>query len=363
MTFPRAHKYLAEIEVYKPGKAKIAGAGDIKVAKLSSNENALGASPAALAAYQQHSAEISRYADGSCVLLREALARKHKIDAEQIVCGAGSDEIIALLTAAFAGAGDEIIYSKHGFLMYPISAKRVGASAVMVEEHNLKADVAAILRAITAKTKIIFIANPNNPTGSYLNKDEVQKLIDGAPKNVLIVLDHAYEEFAQGLAEDYPGAIALVGKHENVVVTRTFSKVYGLASLRIGWCYGSSYVAEILNKMRGPFNVGGPAQVAAVAALQDEEFFKKSLQHNKKWLEKFFVEIAQLSKIKAYPSIANFILLDFGSAEACKKANEKFLESAIILREMASYHLPNCLRMTIGSDAENEKLLKILKQC
>jgi len=362
MTFPKAHEYLVEIEVYKPGKGKIAGSGDVKVMKLSSNENALGSSAEAIAAYQKHSHEISRYADGSCALLREALARKHKIDAEKIVCGAGSDEIIALLTAAFAGAGDEIIYSKHGFLMYPISAKRVGANAVAVEEVNLKTDVAAILRAITPKTKIIFIANPNNPTGSYINKDEVQSLIDNAPKNVLIVLDHAYEEFAHDLADDYPNAIALVSQHENVVVTRTFSKVYGLASLRIGWCYGSSYIAEILNKMRGPFNVGGPAQAAAVAALQDEEFFEKSLLHNKKWLEKFFVEISQLNNIKAFPSIANFILLDFGSAEACKKANEKLLENAIILREMAAYHLPNCLRMTIGSDDENEKLLKLLKR-
>lgn len=361
MAFPQAHKYLAEIEIYKPGKAKVAGARDIEIVKLSSNENALGASPTASSAYQKHLAEISRYADGSCVSLREALARKHCIDAEKIVCGAGSDEIIALLTAAFAGRGDEIIYSKYGFLMYPISARRVGASAVAVEESGLKTDIAAILKAITPRTKIIFIANPNNPTGSYLNKDEVLQLINGVPKNVLIVLDHAYEEFAQGLAKDYPDAIALVNQHENVVVTRTFSKVYGLASLRIGWCYGSSYIAEILNKMRGPFNVGGPAQVAAAAALQDEEFFVRSLQHNKKWLERFFVEIAQLNKIKAYPSVANFILLDFGSVVACKKANEKFLESGIILREMAAYHLPNCLRMTIGTDEENEKLLKLLQ--
>ncbi len=357
----KAHKYLSEIEVYKPGKAKISGATNVKVAKLSSNENALGSSPKALAAYQQHAAEIFRYADGSCALLREALAHQHKIDAERIVCGAGSDEIIALLTSAFAGAGDEIIYSQHGFLMYPISAKRAGAKAVMVAETGLKADISAILRAITVQTKIIFIANPNNPTGSYLNKDEVQRLINGVPKNVLIVLDHAYEEFAQGLAADYPSAIALVNAHENVVVTRTFSKVYGLASLRIGWCYGSSYVAEILNKMRGPFNVGGPAQVAAVAALQDEEFFAKSLTHNKKWLEKIFAEISQLNKIKAFPSVANFILLDFGSVEACKKANEKFLAQAIILREMGSYHLPSCLRMTIGTDDENKKLLEVLR--
>jgi len=357
----KAHKYLSQIETYKPGKAKISGAANIKIAKLSSNENALGSSPLALAAYRDHADAVFCYADGSCILLREALAQLHKINAEKIVCGAGSDEIIALLTSAFAGVGDEIIYSKHGFLMYPISAKRVGADAVMVDENSLKTDVGAILKAITPKTKIIFIANPNNPTGSYLNKDDVAWLISSVPKNILIVLDHAYEEFAQGLAADYPNAIALVNQHENVVVTRTFSKVYGLASLRIGWCYGSAYVAEILNKMRGPFNVGGPAQASAVAALQDVEFFEKSLNHNKKWLEKFFGEIARFNKIKAYPSIANFILLDFSSIEACKKANEKLLAKGIILREMAAYHLPSCLRMTIGDDEENLKLLSLLE--
>lgn len=358
----KAHSYLSEIESYKPGKSKINGAQNLKIAKLSSNENALKASPKALAAYLAHGSEIFRYADGSCGDLREALAQKNKIDAKRIVCGAGSDEIIALLASAFAGIDDEIIYSKHGFLMYPISAKRVGAKPIVVAEKNLKTDIAAILQAITPRTKIIFIANPNNPTGSYLNKEEVAQLVAMVPKNILIVLDHAYEEFAQGLADDYPDAIELVNQHENIVVTRTFSKVYGLASLRIGWCYSSLYVAEILNKVRGPFNVGGPAQVAAIAALQDEEFFEKSLQHNKKWLQEFFTKIAKFNKIKAYPSIANFILLDFGNVENCQKANEKLLTNAIILREMSAYHLPNCLRLSIGNDEENQKLLAVLQE-
>lgn len=351
-----AHPYILEIDNYKPGKAKI---GSKKVIKLSSNENALGSSPKAIEAYKNHVGEVFRYADGSCSALREALAQKNNIDAERIICGAGSDEIIALLTSAFVGVGDEIIYSEHGFLMYPISAKRVGAKAVKVKEKDLKADVEAILAAITMKTRIIFIANPNNPTGSYLNKDEVQKLINGTPKNILIVLDHAYEEFAQ--EADYPNAIELVNKHENVVLTRTFSKIYGLASLRIGWCYSSEYIANILNKVRGPFNVGGPAQVAAVAALADEEFLKKSKAHNKKWLGIFFKELAKQQKIKAHPSIANFILLDFGSVEECQKANHQLLDNGIILREMGAYHLPTCLRATIGTEEENLQLLEILK--
>lgn len=351
-----ANPYLLEIETYKPGKAKI---GDKKVIKLSSNENALGSSPKAIEAYKNHVEDVMRYADGSCSLLRQTIAEKNGIDAERIVCGAGSDEILAFLTSAFAQSGDEIIYSEYGFLMYPISAKRIGAKAVRVKENNLKADIDAILAAITPKTKIIFIANPNNPTGSYLNKDEINKLIRGTPKNILIVLDHAYEEFME--KNDYPNAIDLVNKNENVVVTRTFSKIYGLASLRIGWSYSSTYIADALNKVRGPFNVGGPAQIAAVAALSDEEFFNNSKQHNKEWLERFFDEISRMSHIKAYPSVANFILVDFGNIENCQKANQRFLDNAIILREMTSYNLPNCLRISIGTKEENLRVLEILK--
>ncbi len=353
----QAHPFLSEIETYKPGKAKI---GDKKAIKLSSNENALGSSPKAIEAFKEHISEIVRYADGSCSTLCEALAAKNGVSAERIVCGAGSDEILAFLTSAFAGIGDEIIYSEHGFLMYPISAKRVGAKAIQVKEKNLKTDIDAVIAAITAKTKIIFIANPNNPTGSYLNKSEIEKLIKNTPKNVLIVLDHAYEEFVE--VSDYPNAIELVNQHDNVVVTRTFSKIYGLASLRIGWSYSSLAVAEILNKVRGPFNVGGPAQIAAVAALEDEEFFQKSKNHNKKWLEILFQEFSKLERIKAHSSVANFILLDFGSLESCKKANTLLLSEGIILREMHAYGLENCLRMTVGTEEENLLVLEILKK-
>jgi histidinol-phosphate aminotransferase len=351
-----AQKYLSEIESYIPGKSKIST--NKNAIKLSSNENALKASPKAIEAYTNYNREISRYADGSCNLLRQGLAERNNIESENIVCGAGSDEIIALLTAAFAGVGDEVIYSEHGFLMYPISAKRVGAKAVVAKEINLKTDVGAVLSAITDKTRVIFIANPNNPTGSYLNQGEIEALITNTPKHILIVLDHAYDEFAE--MADYPNALELVKKYPNVVVTRTFSKIYGLASLRIGWCYSSPYVAEILNKIRGPFNVSGAAQAAAEAALTDEEFLQKSKSHNKKWLKIFFEELEKNQKIVAHPSITNFILLDFGSEESCQKANEKLLEAGIILREMTAYKLPNCLRATIGTDEENTKLLNIL---
>lgn len=356
----KAHSYLNQIESYKPGKAAIEGK-DVVVAKLSSNENALGSSKNAILSYEKHDKDVFRYADGGCTALRKAIARKYEVDAENIVCGAGSDEVLYLLASAYAGAGDEIIHSKHGFLMYDISARRVGARAISVAEKNLKTDVEAVIAAINNKTKIIFLANPNNPTGSYLTNDEVKKLIDKTPKDVLIVFDHAYDEFVSGVS-DYPNAIKLVQENDNVVMTRTFSKIYGLASLRIGWCYSNREIADVLNKIRGPFNVGGPAQVAAKAAIEDEKFTAESLAHNNKWLKKIFAQASKYKNIKALPSVANFILFDFNSEEAAIKANEKFLENNVIVRQMGSYFLPNCLRITIGTDQENELVLKILAE-
>lgn len=353
-----AHSYLNQIKSYEPGKSK---SNNKKTIKLSSNENALGSSKKALKAYKKHSNEIFRYADGSCSLLREELSKKHNINANQIVCGAGSDEIISLLISAFAGFEDEIIHSKHGFLMYSISAKAVGATPISVAEKNLKADIESILYAISPKTKMIFIANPNNPTGSYLTKKEIEKLIDNTPKSIMIVLDHAYDEFAQD-EPNYPDAFSFVKKHENVVVTRTFSKIHGLASLRLGWCFANKVVADALNKIRGPFNVSGAAQAAGIASLKDEAFIKKSVAHNKKWLTILQNEIEKMQKISSHPSSGNFILIDFKNEEDCKRANEFLLESGIVLREMSSYQLPTCLRATIGTNSENKKLISLLKQ-
>ena len=354
----KANKHLDKIENYIPGKSTILGKKSI--IKLSSNENALKASKAAIKAYKSHSDEIFRYASGDCQKLRKAIAAKNNINAQNIVCGAGSDEIINLLTLAFAGPGDEIIYSEHGFLIYPISAKKVGAKAVKAKEINLKSNVDNIIKAISKKTKIIFIANPNNPTGSYLNSSEINQLISLVPKNILIVLDSAYEEFI--FEKDYPDAKKLVKKHPNIVMTRTFSKIYGLASLRIGWSYSSKYIADILNKIRGPFNVSGAAQEAAIVALQDQKFLEKSQKHNQKWLDIFFKQLANNDKIIAHPSVANFILLDFKDKKSCQKANEFLLENGVILRQMQAYNLPNCLRATIGTKKENLKLISLLKK-
>jgi len=355
--FPKSHEYLLKINNYVPGKSKINNSPE-KIIKLSSNENALGCSKKALESYVLHQHEIHRYADGSCEKLREKLALKHNINANQIVCGAGSDEIISLITCAYAGIDDEIIYSEYGFLMYPISAQRVGAKAIKVPEKNLKTHVENILNAITSKTKIIFIANPNNPTGSYLKHQEIADLVTNIPSNVLLVLDHAYEEFVN--VNDYYNGYEIVNKYPNVILTKTFSKIYGLASLRIGWSYSSLEIANILNKVRGPFNVSGPAQISAIASLDDEKFMQDSIEHNNKWLKIYANELTKLNYLKPYPSMGNFILIDFLEIEKCQKINQKLLENGIIVRDVTSYGLPTCLRISIGNDLENNKVLNFL---
>jgi histidinol-phosphate aminotransferase len=351
-----AKPYILGIQPYKPGKSKTSSGK--KVIKLSSNENALKASPKVVEAYKDFQ-QFYRYPDGGSTELRMAIAKNYHLDYEKIVCGAGSDEIIGFLTQAFAGIGDEILYSEYGFLMYPISAKRVGALPVMAQETNLKANIDNILAKITAKTRIIFIANPNNPTGSYITNDELESLISAVPKNIIIVLDLAYAEFVD--APDYPDAIELVNKYENVVMTRTFSKIYGLASLRLGWSYSSQFVADILNRARGPFNISGIAQYLGIIAVNDEEFLVKSRMHNDKWLKKVEDGLKEIG-LKTYPTVANFILIDFLDIEKCQQVNEYLQENGVILREMTAYNLPNCLRMTIGTEEENLEVLELLSK-
>jgi histidinol-phosphate aminotransferase len=354
------NQYIDQIENYIPGSAKINSHQVSRIIKLSSNENALKSSEKAILAYQQHFNDIFRYADGSATQLRQAIANKYKIDANKIMCGAGSDEIISLIATGFASINDEIIYSEYGFLMYPIAAKRVGAKAVKAKESNYKTDINSIISSISNKTKIIFIANPNNPTGSYLNDAELNILINNIPPHILLVLDCAYDEYV--VANDYPNAFDLVNKHSNVILSKTFSKAFGLASLRIGWCYGHQQIIDVLNKIRGPFNVGGPAQFAAIAAINDDDFILKSRNHNQKWLSIFYKEIANFNRIKAYPSVANFILLDFLEIDNAKEANRILLANGVILREMNGYNLPSCMRMTIGTDEENEIILELLRE-
>jgi len=352
----KANKFLLDIANYVPGKSTNKHQ---QVIKLSSNENALGASKKAVEAYKKHAEKLFRYPDGNCVDLTNCLAEINNINPQQIVCGAGSDEIISLLSGAFASVDDEVLYSEYGFLMYPISAQKVGAKPIKVPETNLKTNLDNFLTNISSKTKIIFIANPNNPTGSYVSSQELENFLTKVPSNILVVLDHAYQEFVTNT--NYYQGFDLVEKYQNLVSTRTFSKIYGLASLRIGWCYSSLDVAKILHKIRGPFNVNGAGQVAAIASLQDMEFLQESVYHNNYWLEKFNQFFGNFNQLKQYPSVANFVLVDFFSKQQAQKINQQLLENGIIVREMVAYGLDSCLRISIGNTQENQYLLDVLQ--
>lgn len=350
-------KSIFDIELYKPGQSKIKGVKN--PIKLSSNENPFGASAKTLKAIAEATKKIHRYPEGTSKDLREAIAEYFDIDAERIVCGAGSDELISLLCQAYAGEGDEVIYSQHGFLIYPIATLRSGAKPVMAEEKNLRTDISAIIKKVTPRTRMVFIANPNNPTGSYINKSEIQKLRRELPDNVLLVIDSAYAEYVD--EKDYTAGIDIVEKSENVVMTRTFSKIYGLGGIRLGWAYCPRYIAEVLNRSRGPFNVSNVAQAAGIAALADKKFIKKSHNHNTKWRKIVADEITKLG-FKVYPSSANFILADFGSKKKAEQIDAALKVAGIIGRMVSAYGLPSCIRFTIGLESENRTLLSCLKK-
>src|SRR5215510_372772 len=277
---PAPRPGILEIAPYVAGEAKIAGIE--RPIRLASNESALGPSAKAIAAYRALAGEIHRYPDGSADELREALGRHHGLDPERIVCGAGSDELISLLLRCYAGPSDEVLYSRHGFLMYPINAMAAGATPIAAPERELTTDVDAVLARVTERTRIVFVANPNNPTGTYLGAGEMARLHAGLPRSVLLVIDAAYAEFVN--RNDYEPGIALVNRAENVVMLRTFSKIYALAGLRLGWAYCPPAIADILNRVRGPFNVSAPALAAGVAAVEDTDALLRAQAHNERWL-------------------------------------------------------------------------------
>lgn len=340
---------ILDIAPYVGGESK---AGTVsRIIKLSSNEGALGVPPAVQAALKEMAATAHRYPDGGCTALRERLADIHRIDADKIVCGAGSDEIISFLCQAYVAPGDEVIYSQHGFLMYSISAMANGGKPVAVAEKNLTADVGAMIAAVNDKTKIVFLANPNNPTGSYLSQDEVRRLAAGLPKDVLLVLDVAYAEFVT--APDYSAGHELVAEFGNVVVTQTFSKMYAMGGLRLGWGHCPPDVADVLNRVRGPFNVSSVAQVCGVAALSDPAFVTASRDHNTHWRGWMTDRLTSLG-LKVYPSQGNFLLVDFGSPDRAENCRLKLKEQGILIRQMGAYGLPRCLRISIGAADEME---------
>jgi len=355
---PQPRPGVLEIAPYVPGKSSAPGVS--KVFKLSSNETPLGPSANAIAAYRAAAEHLQDYPDGSASALREAIGAVFGLDPDRLVCGAGSDDLLNLLARAYLRDGDEAIHTTHGFLVYPIAITGTGARAVAVPEKDFTANVDAILAAVTQKTKIVFLANPNNPTGTYIPFDEVRRLHKGLPAGVLLVIDAAYAEYVQ--RNDYESGIELVATTDNVVMTRTFSKIYGLAALRLGWLYGPAHVVDAVNRVRGPFNVNGPAIAAGIAAIRDGAHLEQSRQHNTRWLAWLTDEIGKLG-LSVTPSVANFILIHFPETKGrtARDADVFLTKRGLILRQVSAYRLPNALRMSVGSEEANRLVVHALK--
>ncbi len=353
--YPVPKSGVLKISAYKAGKSS--GAPGKTAIKLSSNESPLGASPKAIKALGGLSKKLAAYPDPGSNALRTALGDVYGLDANNIMVGAGSDEILHLLAQAFLGEGDEAIISEFGFLMYPIVTLGAGANPVYAKDKDYRVDVDAMLAAVSAKTKIVFLANPNNPTGTYIEKSELVRLHKGLRNDILLVIDSAYAEYVS--ASDYGVGDDLVMGSQNVVMVRTFSKI-GLASLRIGWMLGPENIIDAINRIRGPFNVNFAAQIAGEAAVRDVEFTKKLKAHNEKWRDWLSAELNGNS-IRVIPSQGNFILTLFASEAHAKKANETLLANGLVVREMGAYGLSNGLRISIGEENAMRAVAKILK--
>ena len=349
MSAPVPRPGILDISPYVGGKSTLVGVEH--VIKLASNESALGPSPRAIEAYREAAQRLHRYPDGGADALRAALGEVHGLDPARLVCGSGSDELLELLARAYAGPGDEVIYSAHGFLMYPIAALSVGATPVVAPERDRVADVDALLDALTPRTRLVYLANPNNPTGTYLPAGALARLHRGLPDDVLLVVDAAYAEFVE--AADYSLGFDLVEAGENVVVTRTFSKIYGLAALRLGWAYGPAAVIDVMHRIRGPFNVTAPAQAAGLAALRDSEWVEAARRHNTAWREWFSERLCALG-FEVPHSVCNFVLVAFPDEPGRDAASaDAFLQArGIIVRDVSGYGLSNILRVSIGTEQE-----------
>ncbi len=346
---------ILDIAPYLPGKS---GAPGSQTIKLSANESPLGASPKALAAMLEGAARLEVYPEGSSRVLREALGEVHGIDPNAIVCGNGSDDLLHLLAQTYLGIGDEAVMNRFGFSVYPIITKAAGADIVMVEETDYRADVDALLAAVTARTKVIWLANPNNPTGTYLSAAEVQRLHAGLRPDILLVIDNAYAEYVT--ADDFETGLDLARTQDNVVMVRTFSKM-GLAAARIGWMVGPDHIVDAINRIRGPFNVNLPAQMAGAAATRDIEFNEKLKAHNAQWRDWLSAELAG-NRMRVVPSQANFVMVLFDRPETASAAFVALAEAGYIVREIgASYGIDNGLRISIGSETAMRGVAKVLK--
>ncbi|MDH3663683.1 MAG: histidinol-phosphate transaminase [Alphaproteobacteria bacterium] len=358
MASPRPRPGILEIQPYVGGKAEAKGAA--RTIKLSANESALGPSPKAIDAIEAALADSHRYPDGGADRLRAAIGRRFELDPERIVCGSGSDELIHLLIAAYAGPGEEVLYSAHGFLMYRLNALAAGATPVAAPETGLRTDIDALLARVTSRTRLVFIANPNNPTGSYITADELSRLHAGLPEDVVLVIDAAYAEYAH--RDDYTTGRELIDRAENVVMTRTFSKMFGLAALRLGWLYAPPGIVDVLNRVRGPFNVNSLAQTAGIAALEDLDHQERSIAHNDHWLPRMTQAISGLG-LSVHPSIANFVLIEFPAdgAKTASAASTWLEKDGITARPMTAYGLPHCLRLSIGQAEDNKAAIDSLE--
>ena len=355
MSAPVPRPGILEITPYVGGKSSAAGAA--KPIKLSSNEGALGPSPKAIEAAAKAAADMHRYPDGSATALRTALGKHFGLDPARIVCGAGSDELIALLVKSYAGPGDEVLYSQYGFVMYPIAAHTAGATPVTAPETGYKTDIDALIAKAGPKTKICFLANPNNPTGTYVSGDDIKRLRAGLPPHTLLVIDAAYAEYVS--QNDYSAGTEIVDAGDNTVMLRTFSKMFALGGMRLGWGYFPPGIADVLNRVRGPFNVGASAMAAGVAALEDTAFQDRVRAHNDVWLPWFAGECKKLG-LEPLPSVGNFVLVKFPAARSAAAANDFLMARAIIPRSVANYGLPEFLRFTIGTEAEMRAVVSAL---
>ncbi len=356
MAAPALRPGILDIAPYVGGESHAPGV--TRVIRLASNEGAFGPSPSAVLAYQAVAPEIHRYPDGGCKRLTQALALHHGLDPAGIVCGNGSDELLHLLALAYCGPGDEVLHTAHGFLVYPIAARSVGATPVAVPEPDLETSVDALLAAVSPRTRLVYVASPHNPTGGYLPAGELRRLLEGLPESVLLVVDAAYAEFAD--ADDYSSGLELVAHHDNLVMTRTFSKIYALGGLRLGWALCPPAIADALHRIRGPFNVSVAAQAAGVAALQDTVFVDGAKRHNHQarlWLAR---DIAGLG-LHVHPSQANFLMVSFAGWADAEAVRQYLKALGILVRQLGAYGLPDCLRITIGRDDELRTLVDALK--
>ncbi|PHQ98235.1 MAG: histidinol-phosphate transaminase [Marinosulfonomonas sp.] len=349
------HPGIMDIRPYKGGTSHVEGMVD--VVKLSSNENPFGPGDKAREAFAKSGGQLHRYPSTDHSGLRSAIAEVHDLDADRIICGAGSDEIIAFLCQAYAGPGDEVIHTEHGFSMYRISTLAAGAIPVEVPERERVVDVDAILNACNEKTKLVFIANPANPTGTMVGGNDLARLADGLPEQTILVLDGAYAEYVEG----FDGGVALIDMRDNVVMTRTFSKLYGLGGLRIGWGYGPAHIIDVLNRVRGPFNLSDTQLQTAEAAMRDRDYADNCRAENSRlrvWLSEALAEIGVPSDV----SCANFILARFADREEAEACDDFLQTKGLLVRRVAGYKLPNCLRITVGDEASCRRVVHAVSE-